>query len=61
MKYYNWEATFEYMGEHWGAMIYGRENQPGEFEFLQVLRERMSHRNYDPSRLRLLSIRKLPY
>lgn len=46
------------MGEHWGATIYGRENQPAEFEFLQVLRERMSHRDYDPSRLRLLSIRK---
>ena len=59
MQLYNWEATFEYMGEHWGVVIYNRENQPGEFEFLRALREKMSQRDYDSSRLRLLNIRKM--
>jgi hypothetical protein len=39
--------------------IYNRENQPGEFEFVQLMNERMRNRtDYDPSRLRLLRIEK---
>ena len=57
-KSYNWTATFEYMGEHWSVTIYGRENQPAEFEFLNELRKKMGARRYDSSKLRLREINK---
>ncbi len=56
---YTWTATFEFKGEHWHADIYNRRHQPSVHEFLQVLHERMHKRiDYDPSRLRLLEIRR---
>lgn len=59
MKFYTWIATFEYLGEQPMVEIYNRENQPGEFEFVQLMNERMRNRtDYDPSRLRLLRIEK---
>ncbi len=58
VKTYNWTATFEYMGERWSVTIYGRENQPAEFEFLNELRRKMGGRNYDSSKLRLREICK---
>lgn len=59
MKFYTWIATFEYLGERPMVEIYNRENQPGEFEFVQLMNERMRNRtNYDPSRLRLLRIER---
>lgn len=59
MALLNWTATFEYMGEQHHITIYNREEQPGEFEFLSLLNERMRKRiDYDPSRLRLMRIKK---
>lgn len=59
MEYFTWTATFEYMGERPAVAIYTRPTQPGEFEFLRLINERMRNRkDYDPSKLRLLSITK---
>ncbi|MBO7264176.1 MAG: hypothetical protein J6U93_06635 [Alistipes sp.] len=59
MALYVWTATFEYMGEQHSVEIYNREQQPAEFEFLNLVRERMRNRiDFDSSRLRLMSITK---
>ena len=39
MATFTWTATFEYMGEHWSVAIYGREHQPAEYEFLNIVRK----------------------
>ena len=59
MATFTWTATFEYMGEHWSVDIYNREYQPGEYEFLNLVREQRRNRiGFDPSRLRLINISK---
>ena len=59
MATFTWTATFEYMGEHRSVMIYNREYQPSEYEFLNIVKEQMRNRiGFDPSRLRLMDISK---